>query len=202
MFELKRLPMRERARSERSRGPFEERQGFEERDEGRRERGLRKHGPGAHPFPQSLSAGAPELPPHRPSLLSVLSLILFAVSGCAPTPPPGPGGPPVVGAYTGSLTADGQTFGATLRLEAASPGRSAGTLSISDPVAVEGDVSAVAIRGLLRIDVAYTDAQGCEGRISGILDVENDGGILEGPVTLMDCGEPVAGRLRFRRTGV
>lgn len=132
-------------------------------------------------------------------------LLLLAVAACAPTPPPGAGtdggvaGNPVVGAYTGSLVADGQTFSANLRLRAAAPGRSTGILRVSPPVELEGDVTAVVMDDVMRIDVAYTSADGCEGRIVGILDVGRDGSVLEGPVTLTDCGEPVAGQILLRR---
>lgn len=105
----------------------------------------------------------------------------------------------MVGAYTGSLVADGQTFDANLRLQAAAPGRSTGILRVSPPVELEGEVTAVVMDDLMRIDVAYTSADGCQGRIVGILDVEHDGSVLEGPVTLTDCGAPVAGRILLRR---
>lgn len=129
--------------------------------------------------------------------------LLLALAACAPTPPPGAGADapnPVVGAYTGSLMADGQTFGANLRLQADAPGRSTGVLRVAPPVELEGDVTAVVMDDIMRIDVAYTSADGCEGRIVGILDVDRDGSVLEGPVTLTDCGEPVAGRILLRRT--
>lgn len=135
-------------------------------------------------------------------------LVLLALAACAPTPPPGAGADgdagadapgPVVGAYAGSLVADGQTFEANLRLRAAAPGRSTGVLRVSPPVELEGEVTTVVVGDVMRIDVAYTSADGCEGRVVGILDVAPDGSVLEGPVTLTDCGEPVAGRMLLRR---
>lgn len=150
------------------------------------------------------------MPPRRvaPPRGRMAAILFLAVAACAPTPPPraganggaGANAPnPVVGAYTGSLVADGQTFSAHLRLRAAAPGRSTGILRVSPPVELEGDVTAVVMDDVMRIDVTYTSADGCEGRIVGILDVGRDGSGLEGPVTLTDCGEPVAGQILLRR---
>ena len=54
---------------------------------------------------------------------------------------------------------------------------------------------------LLRLTVTYRSASrgGCDGQIEGILTVEPGGGIVEGPVTVADCGERIAGRMSFRR---
>lgn len=121
---------------------------------------------------------------------------------------PGPvpvAGPAAVGTYTGSVVIDGQTFAATLTLRASgSMGvegafRLEGVLRIPSPVEIEGEVNGIAIDDVLRLSVAYRSLDGCDGRIDGILDVTRDGDALDGPVTVEDCGEPVAGRFTLRR---
>lgn len=113
--------------------------------------------------------------------------------------------PAAVGAYAGSIVIDSQTFAATLTLRASEPMRVDGAfrldgvLRIPSPVEIEGEVDGIAIDDILRLSVEYRSVDGCDGRIDGILDVTRDGDALDGPVTVEDCGEPVAGQLTLRR---
>jgi hypothetical protein len=135
-------------------------------------------------------------------LVSTLAACTGAVPQSAPVPV---GGPTTLGTYAGSIVIDGQTFGATLTLRAAgSLGAEAafrveGMLTIPSPVEIEGEAEGIAIGELLRLSVDYRSVDGCDGRIDGILDVTREGAALDGPVTVEDCGEPVAGRLTLRR---
>lgn len=145
----------------------------------------------------------------RVALATALAPIVTACATAGPEPGPVPrGGPAAVGSYAGSVVIDGQTFGATLTLRAsesmavARAFRLDGVLRIPSPVEIEGAVDGIAIDDIVRLRVEYRSVDGCDGRIEGILDVTRDGDALDGPVTVADCGEPVAGRLTLRRRGV
>jgi hypothetical protein len=99
----------------------------------------------------------------------------------------------------GSFRFDDQPFYASLDLVASDDVRLSGGFRVSAPVDIDGDVTGAAIDDLLRVTVRYRDDRGCEGRIEGILTVENGGALIEGPVTVDDCGRLVAGRMSFRR---
>lgn len=128
-------------------------------------------------------------------------------AACAGGPGPGASGYPynVQGSYAGRLTVEGERFDATLRLETSRGGRVRGSFAVSAPLEIDGRVEGTLIDDLLRIDVAYagapTRASGvpCDNHIEGILSVSRGGGTVEGPVTITDCGDPLAGRMSFRR---
>jgi hypothetical protein len=141
----------------------------------------------------------------NPVLVAAGCAVLVA-AGCAsaPPPPPDPGLGPIAltdGTYLGHLEIDDRRFDATLRLTRATAPNWGGSLTVVSPVEIEGDVQAVAWDSIVRIRVSYTGADGCEGRIEGILDVGREGAVdkLDGPVTVHDCVSPVAGRMTFRR---
>ena len=135
--------------------------------------------------------------PRSKSLLWA-SVVLVA---CASVPGPGDAGYPynVRGAFTGRLLVGDRPFQAMLSLRTGSGGDVDGTLRVVSPVEIDGRIRGRVIDDLLRITVTYEDAAGCEGRIEGILDVERGGDSVDGPVTVDDCGTPVAGRLALRR---
>lgn len=144
----------------------------------------------------------------RPSARLLLILALPSVlAACATTggPVAGTASPITVGAYAGSVVIDNQAFAANLTLRSAgSMGvegafRLEGVLTIPSPVEIEGEVEGIAVEEILRLTVEYRSVDGCDGRIDGILDVTREGAALDGPVTVADCGEPVAGRLTLRR---
>lgn len=134
---------------------------------------------------------------------STLGLIaLTAFVACAGAPRPGDPGYPynVVGAYAGRFMIDDQPFDATLRLRIASGGRVDGAFRVVSPVEIEGAVRGNVLDDLLRLRVSYRNSAGCSGSIEGILTVERGGGTIEGPVTVTDCGDQIAGRMSFRRS--
>lgn len=130
-----------------------------------------------------------------------LAAMVVAASACAITPGPGDPGYPfnVSGSYTGRLRVDGQPFDATLQLRTTPGGSVRGALRVSVPVEIEGRVEGVIIDDLLRLTISYRDARDCESGIQGILTVERGGAVIEGPVTVDDCGTATAGRMNFRR---
>lgn len=142
---------------------------------------------------------------HRSVRLLLTTAPAFALTACATTGPTADTAPTTVGTYAGSIVIDSQTFAATLTLhpseslgiEAAF--RVEGMLRIPSPVEIEGRVDGTAIGDILRLSVDYRSVDGCDGRIDGILDVTRDGAALDGPVTVEDCGDPVAGQLTLRR---
>jgi hypothetical protein len=100
----------------------------------------------------------------------------------------------------GSFRFDDQPFYATLNLVASDGVRLSGGFRVSAPVDIDGEVTGAAIEELLRVTVQYRDERGCAGRIEGILTIENEGALIQGPVTVDDCGRLVAGRMSFRRS--
>lgn len=105
----------------------------------------------------------------------------------------------VDGPYEGAVTVGDQQFPSTLSLETGRDGRVTGMLRVASPIDIDGEVRGVVIDDLLRITVTYDADAGCDGTVEGILDVGRRGAFLEGPVTIDDCGVPVAGRMTFRR---
>lgn len=140
---------------------------------------------------------------HRPpaSPRSILIAALVGVAACATSPDPGqPESAYVVaGSYAGRFVFDGQSFSATLQLRTARDGRVSGAFRVGAPLEVEGPAEGVLRDEFLRLTVEYPTPDGCDGRIEGILTVEPGGDMIDGPVTVLDCGAPVAGRMTFRR---
>jgi hypothetical protein len=136
----------------------------------------------------------------RASLL-LIALAAPALSACASTPGPGDSGYAynVSGSYQGRFMFDGQPFDTRLDLRTAGGGRVQGDFTVTTPVKLNGAVEGVVLDELLRLTVTYTNPEGCDGRIEGVLTVEAGGGVFDGPVSVTDCGQPVSGRMSFRR---
>ena len=124
-------------------------------------------------------------------------------AACATTPRPGDSSYPynLSGQYAGVLAVDDQRFAAELTLTTSSGGDVDGAFRVRPPFEIDGRVIGVLIDGLLRLTVTYqsTSGDGCNGQIEGILTVAEGGGSVDGPVTIADCGDPIAGRMSFRR---
>ena len=132
----------------------------------------------------------------------MLAIIASAVlAGCAGTPGPGQTGYPfnLDGSYTGRVFFAGDPFDATLDLDTSGDGAVQGTFRVSAPVSISGPVEGVIVDNLLRLTISYRSPGGCDGSMEGVLTIEPGGETVEGPVTVRDCGEPIAGRLGFRR---
>lgn len=137
-------------------------------------------------------------------LLQAAAAVL--VASCAGAPGPGDAGYAfnVDGRYAGRLLVDGQSFDATFDLAISAGGRVRGTFEVRAPLEIEGRAAGMVVDDVLRLTLAYeSDARDgggtCEGRVEGILDITADGAIVDGPVTITDCGDSLAGRLSFRR---
>jgi len=132
---------------------------------------------------------------------------LAVVAGCAGKPGPGDPGYAynVEGPYRGRLMVEGSPFDATLDLRISRGGRVRGSFSVLAPLEIEGSVAGTVIDDLLRLTLTYESdgradsGRACEGRIEGILSVTSGGGVVDGPVTITDCGDPLPGRMSFRR---
>ncbi len=131
----------------------------------------------------------------------MVPLALTVCAACAGAPGPGDAGYAynVSGSYAGRFMVDNQPFDATLRLRTAPGGRVSGMFRVLSPVAIEGRVRGNVVDDLLRLIVTYRTENGCDGRIEGILDIARGGSVIDGPVTVSDCGEPISGRMSFRR---
>lgn len=141
-----------------------------------------------------------------PGALVLLGLVAVAVavSACATAgadPGAGSGPSPYVlaGAYDVALTVGDQEFTGALSLRTAADGRVTGSMRIVAPLRIDGSARGRIIDDLLRVTITYTGAEGCDSRIEGILTVERGADTVAGPVTVHDCGEAIAGRLRATR---
>ncbi|MDH3206481.1 MAG: hypothetical protein OEO79_07710 [Gemmatimonadota bacterium] len=131
----------------------------------------------------------------------------IAAAGCAGTPGPGDAGYAynVDGLYRGRVMVEGTPFDASLDLRMARGGRVRGSFSVRAPLEIDGSVSGTVVDDLLRVTLTYESAARagargpCESRIEGLLTVAAGGGSIEGPVTVTDCGDPLPGRMSFRR---
>jgi hypothetical protein len=125
----------------------------------------------------------------------------MGLTACAGTPGPGRAGYPfnLDGAYTGRVFFGGDPFDAFLELDTSSGGAVRGTFRVSEPVSISGLVEGVIVDDLLKLTISYRSPGGCDGSIDGVLTIESGGDTVEGPVTVRDCGEPIAGQLGFRR---
>jgi hypothetical protein len=132
-----------------------------------------------------------------------LVIVLTASAACAANPAPGQRGYPfnLDGTYTGRVFFAGDPFDATLELDTRGGGTVEGTFRIRQPVPIRGSVDGVIVDNLLRVSIAYGSPGGCAGFMEGVLNIERGGDVFEGPVTVRDCGEPIAGRLAFQRSG-
>jgi hypothetical protein len=133
--------------------------------------------------------------------------LVATVTACAGTPRPGDPGYAynVEGPYGGRLLVEGEPFEATLDLRTDRGGRVRGSFSVRAPLEIEGTVNGTVLDDLLRLTLTYESERGigagrtCEGRVEGILSVSVGGAIIDGPVTVTDCGDALPGRMSFRR---
>ena len=111
------------------------------------------------------------------------------------------GGVDVTGDYSGRLVVGGESFDAELELDRAGDRGVRGRFLVREPYEIDGSVEGALVDDLLRITVTYRSGQqaNCPGRIEGILNVDAGGEVIEGPATISDCGDSLAGRLSFRR---
>jgi hypothetical protein len=124
-------------------------------------------------------------------------------AACGGGPGPGEAGYDyaVSGAYAGTLVVEGERFAARLVLRTERGARVSGTFSVGAPFDIEARVNGALVEDLLRLTVSYESAGSgrCNGSIEGVITVSEAGSLLEGPVTIVDCGEDVPGRMSFRR---
>ena len=131
----------------------------------------------------------------------------MVVAACARTGAPGGSGYgyAVDGRYTGRMTVQGEPFDASLELRAGRGGRVQGSFHVRAPLELDGSVDGVVREDLLRLTVRYESdgsadpGRACDGVVEGVLTVSPGGAVLDGPVTITDCGDELAGRMSFRR---
>lgn len=132
--------------------------------------------------------------------------VAFALAACAGAPGPGGAGYAynVDGRYSGRLVVENEPFDATLDLETRQGGRVRGSFAVRAPLEVRGSAAGTVVDDLVRLTLTYERPDGatgtCESRIEGILTVSPGGAVLDGPVTITDCGDALPGRVSFRRS--
>jgi len=136
-------------------------------------------------------------------ILVAAGLLLFAA--CAAGPGPGDTGYTynVDGHYSGRLMVEGTPFDADFDLRTTPAGRVYGTFSVRAPLEVQGELSGRILDDLLRATLSYQGDAGsgrdCVSVVDGILTVSPGCDVVDGPVTVDDCGDSLSGRMSIRR---
>jgi hypothetical protein len=136
--------------------------------------------------------------------LVVAAAGVMIVAACASAPGPGDAGYAynVDGRYSGRLMVEAAPFDASFDLRTSPGGRVRGTFGVRAPLEIEGSIEGMVLDDLLRVTLTYeaTGGRDCESRIEGILTISPGGQVVDGPVTITDCGDALPGRMSFRRS--
>jgi hypothetical protein len=138
----------------------------------------------------------------RHAVRAALCLTIGSTVSCAANPGPGQSGYPynLDGTYTGRVFFEGEPFDATFEVQTRGGGAVQGSFRVRQPMLIDGRLEGVLVDDLLRLRVDYGSPGGCDGWMEGVVTVSRGGATFEGPVTVRDCGEPIAGRLAFERS--
>lgn len=139
----------------------------------------------------------------RTPLSSVAALTVVVTIGCATNPRPGEPGYPhnVEGVYASTFVVDGTDFHGTTELETLEGGAVRGDFAIDRPATIVGELTGTLSGDSLAFSGAYTQADGCDGTVSGSGVVTVGGGRVEGPMRVDDsCGGVLPGRFDFDRS--
>ena len=123
------------------------------------------------------------------------------VAACAGTPGPGEVGYPynATGTYSGAFIVDGQPIDATLELETARGGAVTGSFRVP-MMGIRGEFEGTVAEDQLTFESRYHNPDsGCDGVASGTVTMGEDGATIEGAIRVRECGEVMAGSMRFRR---
>lgn len=122
-----------------------------------------------------------------------LAAVLALGIACGGNPEPGEPGYAynLDGEYNAEFAADdGVAYSGVMALETAPGGAVSGTMSLSNPVVVNGTVEGLIVGAELSISVPYEiPDNGCTGVASGTAIIEEGGGAVNGSVDIADeCG--------------
>lgn len=128
---------------------------------------------------------------------------LFLVPACAHTPAPGDPGYPynLSGTYSVRISVQGMSFRGTAELETRQGGVVSGTMHLTSPYSVRGDVSGTITGDQATLTSDYEiPSQGCVGRTHSEGTVAEGGGTFSAGVSVDDsCGGMMSGRITFTR---
>ncbi len=121
-------------------------------------------------------------------------ILALALGACAGAPGPGDAGYEynLNGSYVGDVSADdGSFFAATFELETLPGGSVVGTMSITDPIAIVGDVTGTIIGAEAALDMTYEISdQNCGGSFTGSAVIDAGGDSAAGSLDVVEdsCG--------------
>lgn len=134
--------------------------------------------------------------------------LLLAAAACGSPPEPGEPGYAynVDGEYAAEFAADdGAVYTGTMQLETLPGGEVTGTMSLTDPAAIEGTVEGLVVGADLSLSVDYEIVdQGCGGVASGSGVIDEGGGAASGSVEISDAcggGAPTGATFTLTRAG-
>lgn len=136
----------------------------------------------------------------RITLTGVAALVLAA--GCAANPRPGEPGYPwnVEGVYDAAFVVEGTSYEGTTELETIEGGVVGGDFSIVRPVSIVGELTGTLAGDSLKFSGTYTQADGCDGTVSGAGSVSEGGDRVGGSLQVDDsCGGLLEGTFAFDR---
>lgn len=139
----------------------------------------------------------------RSPLWSAAALAVVVTIGCAANPRPGEPGYPhnVAGVYASTFVVDGTDFHGTTELETLEGGAVRGDFAIDRPATIVGELTGTLSGDSLAFSGAYTQADGCDGTVSGSGVVTVGGSRVEGPLRVDDsCGGLLQGSFDFDRS--
>lgn len=139
----------------------------------------------------------------RIPLRSAAALAVVVTLGCAANPRPGDPGYPhnVEGVYASTFVVDGTDFHGMTELETFEGGAVRGGFAIERPATIVGELSGTLAGDSLVFSGTYTQADGCDGTVSGSGAVTVGGSRVEGPLQVDDsCGGLLQGSFDFDRS--
>lgn len=125
---------------------------------------------------------------------ATLALVALAFAACGGSPQPGDPGYSfnLNGEYSGDVAADdGSSFAATITFQTMPGGEITGTMSITDPMVISGEVSGLLVGAEAALTMPYMiEAQGCGGTAEGSLVVDEGGATASGAMDITEdnCG--------------
>lgn len=130
--------------------------------------------------------------------LSALAVLLAACAGN-----PGPGEPGYAfnlsGDYSGQFDVEGTVISATMTLQTGPGGVVTGSFRVAQ-MGLTGSVEGTLVGDLLTFRGAYRNPEsGCDGTTEATATVGPGGATVSGPMTVVECGQTLAGSLNFRR---
>lgn len=135
--------------------------------------------------------------------VAVMLVVAGTLQACAAAPGPGDPGYPynLSGTYTIRLSVQGMSFSGTAELETRPGGAISGTLRLTSPYSVTGDITGTVVGDQATLITEYeVPSMGCVGATRSTGAVEEGGTRMQGNLSVDDsCGGMMTGRTTLTR---